>query len=330
MRINSILGAKWNPEHRVALRGFKGGRRAPPFLCRFNFRRRRGLDIPAQVTPIRDLVMRVNTSRGSVRDLSIRDRTQGVPVTDLTGEGSVKCTNARELHMFGYPDEIAVGLGIEPNRAVSQRCFVRCRKCPECLRHRARLWTARAIDETKVSRRTWFGTLTLAPDRQTWARYSAQTTMERGGWPLEELTEERVFRKSVDLIGQEITRFLKRLRKRTPFRYLLVTEQHKSGLPHFHCLVHEYEGALTKRDLEAQWRYGFSHWRLLEPGEEGKCGYVAKYLAKSALTRVRASEDYGQGAMRPLTERVLQATRATSEALVAEKNACLKRGDQRE
>lgn len=253
--------------------------------------------------------MRINTARRTVIAIADEARQQGSSVTLYTGSGNLRCSRPMELHMFGYPDEIMAKLGHERDKPVAQQVHVRCRKCPECLRHRARLWTARAIDETKVSQRTWFGTLTLSPDRQTWARYSAHSILRKGGWGSDELSDNRVFQKSCQVIAPEITRFLKRVRKDTPFRYLLVTEQHKSGLPHMHILVHEFAGSVTKRVLEDKWRYGFSHWRLIPTGDEVMCGYVAKYLAKSALTRVRASERYGQGISALATERILGVTR---------------------
>lgn len=256
--------------------------------------------------------MRVNTSRIRVSHIALESRLKGSPVTDLTGSGDVRCSRSKELHMFGYPDELLVAHGMEPNRPVSQRVFVRCRKCPECLRHRARLWTARAMDETKVSVRTWFGTLTVSPERQTWARYSALKTIQRR---MSDNTDETVFAGMVNVIGKELTLYLKRLRKVAPVRYLLVTEAHKSGLPHFHMLVHEYSGSISKRVLEDRWRFGFSHWRLIPPGNEAAAGYVCKYLAKDARTRVRASEHYGQRSIELVTERMVQATRVIADAI---------------
>lgn len=258
--------------------------------------------------------MRVNTERLKASHAAYEARVAGSPVLLRIGSGRTQCETPVELHMFGYPDPICVDIGTEPDRAVSQRQYVRCRRCDACMRHRAQLWTARAMDETKVSARTWFGTLTLTPDRQTWARYSA---LKRMDLRVSEHTEENVFLNSVHILGEELTLFLKRLRKVQRFRYLLVTEQHKSGLPHFHMLIHEYAGSLTKRDIEAKWRFGFSHWRLVQPGDEQACGYVCKYLAKSALTRVRASSDYGRLQLQLLTERVNEATRNASESVAS-------------
>lgn len=251
--------------------------------------------------------MRVNTSRHNVKYLALDARIAGTQETDTAGTGDTRCLAPVELHAFGYPDKILVGFNIEPDKAVAQRLKGRCRKCTACLRHRGRLWTARAMDETGFSIRTWMGTLTLHPDRQTWARYTAIADLRRRGH--DDPSSDAVFQRSVHVIGQEITRFLKRVRKKSRFRYLLVTEAHKSGLPHFHMLLHEYASPILKRDLEKQWVYGFSHWRLVDNDNARQCGYVCKYLTKSALTRVRASADYGTGSIALTTERLTSATR---------------------
>src|SRR3546814_5721811 len=59
------------------------------------------------------------------------------------------------LHRFRWK---ATGEGKVPVEVPS-----RCRRCENCLRHKQRLWTARAIDELKAASRTWFGTLTFRP-----------------------------------------------------------------------------------------------------------------------------------------------------------------------
>ncbi|UIW10394.1 replication initiator protein [Flyfo microvirus Tbat2_171] len=249
----------------------------------------------------------VETSR-----IKVRERVLQKQFEDATGDhpDSV-CDRPVPVRLRGLPDKLLVHHGIEPDQVLSVTIDTRCRKCVQCLRHRARLWTARAMDETKASTRTWFGTLTLAPDRQTWARYSALARMERRCSDTSD--PDAVFAETARVIGDELQRFLKRLRKVAPLRFLLVCEAHKSGLPHFHALIHEYQGTITKRVLEGQWRFGFSHWRLVPPGDEQKVGYVCKYLAKSAQTRIRASQDYGQGFKSLLTERVEAATLAAAK-----------------
>lgn len=219
----------------------------------------------------------------------------------------LECHFPVELHLVGYP-----GL-LDPDKAASTVTVGRCRKCDACMRHRARLWTARAIDEVKSSRRSWFGTLTLHPDQAFRYRLLAERTLKRrASKPYSELTEIERTCAIAKEAAPEITRWLKRVRKNSGalVRYLLVCEPHKSGVPHWHILVHEHEGRASKRCLEQAWRVGFSHWRLVEGVKPA--AYVCKYLTKSLLTRVRASAQYGSAGPRLVTERLLRET-ATGE-----------------
>lgn len=107
-------------------------------------------------------------------------------------------------------------------------------------------------------------------------------------------SEQSQFNKHVNAIGPEIGKFLKRVRKNTgaKLRYLLVAEPHKSGLPHFHMLIHQCDTHIPVRydDLKSQWRLGFSAWKLTD---YKSASYVCKYLSKSLRARVRASQAYG-------------------------------------
>ncbi|AZI37897.1 hypothetical protein NT2_13_00600 [Caenibius tardaugens NBRC 16725] len=175
---------------------------------------------------------------------------------------------------------------------------VRCRKCEACLGYKRRLWTARAIYEVRQSMRTWFGTLTVGPERRLWAQMVAdkRAVMARGE-SLSSLSSVERTRALAAVLAPEVTRWLKRVRKAArsdKLRYLLVTEAHSDGFPHFHLLLHERGQPVSKRTLEAKWLYGFSNWRLVPAGEIRQVGYVCKYIAKSAQTRVRASRHYGQ------------------------------------
>ena len=94
---------------------------------------------------------------------------------------------------------------------------------------------------------------------------------------------------------------MKRVRTNSgvPLRHLIVCEKHEGGgelhgEPHYHMLWHEKSGSfpLRKSVLEAAWRIGFSHNRLVR--DMPQAIYVTKYLAKSSLARVRASKDYGK------------------------------------
>lgn len=202
---------------------------------------------------------------------------------------------------------------------------VRCRQCENCLKHRRRLWTARAIDECALAHRNWFGTLTIRPEDRVRYLYDAQLRNERAtgdSWGATSYADQ--YRYLCMAILPDVTKFLKRVRKNagTPFRYLLVTEAHEDGFPHLHMILHESEGSVRKSVLEAAWRSGFSHWRLLRDGDPKGAYYACKYLSKSALTRIRASQRYGQEArkVRVLTERLCGASRIVETSRPANGN----------
>lgn len=203
------------------------------------------------------------------------------------------CISPIEVFAFGYPDALTSGLGLEAGGPLAHKFDARCRKCAGCLRHRSRLWTARAVDEVAAAQRTWFGTLTLHPDHAFRFRLLAERRLTRGGSSFSDLEPDVRTQEIAQEVGPDLQRFLKRARKNTGarLRYLLVCEAHKSGVPHWHILLHESEGKASKRSLEECWRLGFSQWRL---ADEGSAFYVCKYLAKSAMARVRASQRYGR------------------------------------
>lgn len=187
---------------------------------------------------------------------------------------------------------------------------VRCRKCPACLRQRAREWAARAAaefaDATAAGCRNWFGTLTLRPAVQEAARLEACVRLGRRGVDFDTLTSDDQFKARVASLAPRVTRYLKRVRKglRTKgelpvrFRYLWVAEVHLGGgaahgLPHFHALIHECdsERPLRYRRLSREWQDGFCEIKLAE--DVGSATYLTKYLAKAVAARVRASTRYG-------------------------------------
>lgn len=254
---------------------------------------------------------RVNTSRLLVSDIALDARLQGMPESDFSGD----CLDPVELHLFGYPDKLLVDLGIEPDRNVAERIKVRCRKCAPCLMARSKLWTARAIDECRFASRSWFGTLTLAPDHAFGLRVQAQAAATRSGVAWSELDGAEQFRRTANEASAELTLWLKRVRKNSGarLRYLLVCEAHKSGVPHWHCLIHEHQGEARKRTLDKAWRLGFSQFRLVD-GDGAAAAYVCKYLAKSALTRVRASQKYGTPIAVSRSAAFVEAAQAVSEA----------------
>lgn len=173
----------------------------------------------------------------------------------------------------------------------------RCRRCPPCKKARQSMWRYRVREETRNSARTWFGTLTMAPDAQYQAVMAARRYARERCVPWDELTNEEQFRRIADASLKEVTRYIKRVRKNSgvPLRYIAVTEKHKSGNPHFHMLVHETAlRPVTHRILSDAWVVGFEKWRLVPFDQPGKATYLCKYLSKDMVMRVRASQQYGQ------------------------------------
>lgn len=169
----------------------------------------------------------------------------------------------------------------------------KCRRCAQCLRERASRWTARARFELACARRSWLGTLTLSPSWQShFGNLAALEVRRKTGERFDDLPDEQQLIWRHRLIQREVTLALKRLRASgASVRYLLVLEAHKSGLPHYHILLHEVSEPVRKRTLEAFWRFGFCQWRLVDDPKAAR--YVAKYLSKDAAARVRASLRYG-------------------------------------
>lgn len=224
-------------------------------------------------------------------------RTGPLTVTwDITGNTGCRKPHHSEFH--GYPSKgstkwIVVKRGAPAPMVVTMK--TPCRKCDRCLRHRARLWTARALAETRVSSRTWFGTITLTQEAQFSALTRARRFFSRKGEDFETLPPDRQFIARHNAISPELTLWLKRVRAQAgvPFRYLLVCEAHQSGDPHYHVLIHEQSALRPVRHkvLSRQWHLGFTNFKLVT--DERPAHYVAKYLSKSALARVRASLRYG-------------------------------------
>lgn len=184
-----------------------------------------------------------------------------------------------------------------------------CRRCDSCKFQRQRLWTARAIDETRLAARTWFGTLTLRPEAWLHAVNQCRAKEAIQGVDFDALPEAERLALIHARTGAEVTKMLKRLRFNLgpdALRHLVVLEVTKAGVLHYHCLLHETDASRPLRHvaLKDQWPLGFSKWKLVkdEYREDGTlipahviAGYVAKYLSKSLLARVRASEAYGSG-----------------------------------
>lgn len=169
---------------------------------------------------------------------------------------------------------------------------VKCRMCDECLKERKIAWANRALVEYERASRVWFGTLTLEPQWQSLFGAQAAQRAAKNGDVLEALPFDTQLHLRHQAAAVEITKMWKRLRKAGHrFRYFVVLEAHKSGLPHYHAMLFEQSAPVTKRELDAEWPCGFTKWKLAE--DSGRVWYVAKYLGKSSAARVRASLNFG-------------------------------------
>lgn len=170
-----------------------------------------------------------------------------------------------------------------------------CRECEKCKRKRQNLWTARISAETRGSVRTWLGTLTLRPEAHYRALVECRHKEGLQGVDFDALPERERLALIHANVSREVTKMLKRIRKGhpAPLRYFVALELHKSGVPHYHILLHENSAdvPLRHKAIAEQWPLGFSKWKLVQ--SVAGATYVSKYLSKSLIARVRASEAYG-------------------------------------
>ena len=155
---------------------------------------------------------------------------------DFAGRGDNRCERPyrRDISsVMNAPLILAEGEYPDHRRRIID-VDLRCRKCRSCLRARGNLWRLRAMNEIGLCVRTWFCTFTLSPDSHAlmWNRALLQSERKRNEKLEERSAEEQFLRRHAE-INREFTLFWKRLRKQGhKFRYLLVCEAHKSGLPH--------------------------------------------------------------------------------------------------
>ena len=171
---------------------------------------------------------------------------------------------------------------------------VPCRKCSNCLRRRATMWRLRAVHEYRMSLRTWFATLTLNPESVITLLSRARVRLRKQGIDYDGLPGEEQFLLLEREGFAELQKWMKRVRKSSssPIRYLAITEAHKSGVPHWHVLIHETGKPLSyDRCLKGSWHLGFDSYKLVRNTKAA--GYVCKYLSKAVAARVRASSRYG-------------------------------------
>lgn len=172
---------------------------------------------------------------------------------------------------------------------------VRCGRCIACRRRRRRIWSLRARNECRAAYRTWFCTLTASPQARHLFNVRASRRLRNGGTDFWALSPTEQFSERAKEMGAELTKYVKRVRKKSgaEIRALWVTEEHKDGYPHIHGLIHECrEDQPVRWSVLDQWPHGHAVYRLLT--DERGAAYVTKYVAKSALCRIRASVKYGE------------------------------------
>ena len=235
---------------------------------------------------------------------SIRPFADGAPSRTVVWDVASNCLSPVVVEMHGRASEGNIKMtNVTPtcNRPNFAELTVPCRKCANCLRRKANNWRLRALSEFHSANRTWFSTLTVSPTSLIHLLSSCRVRLGRAGTDLEALSVQDQFLELEREGFAHVQKWLKRLRKNDPesaIRYLAVTERHKSGVPHWHVLLHETAKPLSyDRSLKGSWRLGFDSYRLVSDARAA--GYVTKYLAKSIEARVRASSRYG-GAQPPL------------------------------
>lgn len=282
--------------------------------------------VNAQVTPFRRVVHRSRVVALAARALAAGGIRQSLTLVEwnCAGHGYLACTSPVSMEIEGRLDAVEKrsnwihtehdailrdprnphGLrditkwkaSFEAEWPLTVLMHMPCRHCQNCLRRRARHWRERAMQETAAATRTWFGTLTLSAEAHSHVTMICHANARLGGNVFESLSSSEQFLERHKVISGELTRWLKRVRKESQatLRYILVAEAHKSGLPHYHCLVHEkYTVPVGERTLRRQWTLGFSKWNLVKGEDQREAAYVTKYLSKAALARVRASVRYG-------------------------------------
>jgi len=161
---------------------------------------------------------------------------------------------------------------------------IRCSKCEPCRAMRAWDWQLRSTGEFTQSKSAWFGTLTFHPVVRR-KIFEAASSLENGS------ASRRLFVAS----GRYVTLFLKRLRKaHVAVRYLLVSEPHRDGFPHWHACLFEPPTGIKRLGYEvlnSEWTYGHSSFHAM--WDPYCVRYVTKYIHKVPGARVRASIQYG-------------------------------------
>lgn len=251
---------------------------------------------------------RSHAPQGKSRKRSLRKPEPGLAVALYEARLSGKAVQHNGIWYVHYSRDCAepymVSASGPPPTYAMARKIVRCRKCKPCLRARTNYWGFAAMQQTLICQgqgcRTWFGTLTLSPCMQDEFLARARDTSDNPAasyWDDPQCDQRFAAVRAVFLA--ETQRFWKRLRKKGhEFKYFLVFERHKSGLPHAHFLLHEMGKPITKRQLQDEWPFGFTNVSIVggrsakAAAPEKAAWYVVKYLSKSIQARQIASRHY--------------------------------------
>lgn len=200
--------------------------------------------------------------------------------------------------------ELHARYAVDPRRKVKPWWIfmhTRCRCCEACLKIRAADWRQRARQEylaaTDAGCRTWYCTLTYAPDHWAQVLAAARAYSSMNDVDFDGLLEHEKLRACVAETAGEFDRFHKRVRSAKPadlpFRYLWCSERTKLGVLHWHGLIHEVDPdrPIRKAKIQNAWRCGYSNVQLVRG--PGAYVYVTKYISKEVGVRVRASQNYG-------------------------------------
>lgn len=228
------------------------------------------------------------------------DQLRQHPVSGYVWHVAGRCTAQHEV-IYYCPGALELTL----------RLRVPCRRCEPCLYRRRGDWIARCNREFARAKRAWLVTLTYGVSvRRSFEDVSTGTERLRNA-----------ARNSANLVSK----YCDRLRHRVPgTRYVAACEAHKDGVtPHWHLLVLEPEGRkITKALLRGIWDHGFSHAVLAKSARAAT--YVAKYLCKSPILRVRASPRFGAaGEPNPHALKAKEQTTNELQAQVRQKVALL-------
>lgn len=155
-------------------------------------------------------------------------------------------------------------------------------------------------------------TFTLDESERTKLVYRTRARLTKAGSDLDRMSANDQYLEKGREILAEGTKYLKRLRiglrkkgdQVLSFRYLLVLEPHEDGRGHLHALIHELAlQPITYDRLKAHWHLGFTKFNLVKT--EVRSRYVAKYVGKYEVQRVRASFHYGTVEKKPKSARVI-------------------------